>query len=279
MVQFEAAKDSVGTERDRERASYTLSRIALALCVASLTSVALAQTKQPAPLPLPAAEPKVYEVHRTKDPINVDGKSDEKAWKQAAWTSDFVDIEGAIKPKPRFRTRAKMLWDDQYLYIAAELEEPEVKASLTKHDSVIFHDNDFEVFLKPLVDQEGYFEFEMNALNTGWDLYLNKPYRMGGKADNSWEMEGLKTAVAVQGTLNHPEDKDTGWTLEIAIPWTAFSSRQPVPKPEAGTEWRINFSRVEWKVGQPKEDNWVWSPQGVVNMHVPERWGYLRFKR
>ncbi len=260
-------------------------RVAGVLCLmAAVSSYAQAPKNiqdswtHPTPLAPPAGEPKVYEAHRAAKAIVVDGKLDDKAWKKAAWTDDFVDIEGDIKPKPRFRTRAKMLWDDQYLYIAAELEEPEVKATLTKHDSVIFHDNDFEVFLKPLPKEEGYFEFEMNALNTGWDLYLNKPYRYGGKADNSWEMEGLKTAVDVQGTLNNPADKDKGWTVEIAIPWTAFASRQLVPKPVAGTEWRIDFSRVEWKAGQKKEDNWVWSPQGVVNMHVPERWGYLRFK-
>ena len=60
----------------------------------------------------------------------------------------FVDIQGATQPRPRFRTRAKMLWDDEYFYIAAELEEPHVWATLTEHDSVIFHDNDFEVFLE-----------------------------------------------------------------------------------------------------------------------------------
>ena len=111
-----------------------------------------------------------------------------------------------------------MLWDDNYLYIAAELEEPNVTGTLTKHDSVIFKDNDFEVFIKPLPETESYYEFEMNALNTGWDLFLPKPYSQGGKADNSWDIAGLKTAVAVQGTLNHPSDTDHGWTLEIAYP-------------------------------------------------------------
>jgi hypothetical protein len=118
----------------------------------------------------------------------------------------------------------------------------------------------------------------MNALNTGWDLYLNKPYKQHGKADNSWDIPGLKTAVAVQGTLNNSNDKDHGWTIEIAYPWSAFTSRQDVKQPQVGTEWRINFSRVEWKIGQKKEDNWVWSPQGVINMHVPEHWGYLHFR-
>ncbi len=223
-------------------------------------------------------EPESYDCFRANSPVQVDGRLDDRAWRGAEWTTDFVDIEGSAKPLPRFRTRAKILWDDEYLYIGAELEEPEVKATLTKHDSVIFHDNDFEVFLKPKGDSSGYFEFEINALNTGWDLYLNKPYREGGKADNSWEIPGLKTAVAIAGTLNDPSDKDQGWTVEMAFPWSAFASRLPVTKPAMGDEWRINFSRVEWKAGQAKEDNWVWSPQGLINMHVPERWGYLRFR-
>ncbi len=223
-------------------------------------------------------QPKSYKCYPAKTPVRIDGKLDDPAWKAAAWTTNFVDIEGSIKPAPRFRTRVKMLWDDEYLYIAAELEEPDVKATLTKHDSVIFHDNDFEVFLKPSVEEPGYYEFEINALNTGWDLYLNKPYRHGGKADNRWNIPGLKTAVAIHGKLNDSRDKDHGWTVEMAFPWSAFASRLPVTKPKAGDEWRINFSRVEWKVGQPKEDNWVWSPQGIINMHVPERWGYLHFR-
>jgi hypothetical protein len=241
------------------------------LCLtAILSAVAPAQQAQPAPLS--------YDCHRTATPIVIDGKLDDPAWKQAPWTSDFVDIEGASKPTPRFRTHVKMLYDDKYLYIAAELQEPNVTATLTQHDSVIFHDNDFEVFIKPLPQTESYYEFEMNAFNTGWDLFLNKPYNENGKPDNSWDIAGLKTAVAVQGTINQPGDTDQGWTLEIAYPLDAFNSRQTVPPPQPGTVWRINFSRVEWKPGNPKEDNWVWSPQGVINMHVPDRWGFLRFR-
>jgi hypothetical protein len=240
------------------------------VCLASLAI--LAAQAQTAPTPLS------YECHRAKTPIHIDGKPDDAAWKEVPWTSDFIDIEGATKPEPRFRTRAKMLWDDRYLYIAAELEEPNVTGTLTKHDSVIFKDNDFEVFLKPLPETDSYYEFEINALNTGWDLFLPKPYNKGGKADNSWDIDGLKTAVAVQGTLNHPGDKDRGWTVEIAYPLTAFELRQHVSLPKPGTTWRINFSRVEWTAGNPKEDNWVWSPQGVINMHVPDRWGYLHFR-
>jgi hypothetical protein len=230
------------------------------------------------PYPPMTWTPKKYEAYKVSKPLKIDGDINKKAWKKAAWTDDFVDIEGPLKPNPKYHTRVKMLWDDNYLYIAAQLEEPDVKATLTKRDSVIFHDNDFEVFVKPLPTEDGYFEFEMNALNTQWDLYLNKAYRQGGKADNSWDSAGLKTAVKVQGTLNKSDDKDQGWTLEIAYPWKGFDTRQPVPQPVAGTEWRINFSRVEWTTGKPHEDNWVWSQQGVINMHVPDRWGYLEFR-
>ena len=241
------------------------------LCLAALIAIAApAQQMQTTPLS--------YDCPRVSTPIHIDGKLDDAAWTKAQWTTDFVDIEGTAKPTPRFRTRAKMLWDDNYLYIAAELEEPNVHGTLTRHDSVIFHDNDFEVFIKPLPETESYYEFEMNALNTGWDLFLPKPYRENGRPDNSWDIVGLKTAVAVQGTLNDSTDMDRGWTLEIAYPLHAFAARQAVPLPHQGTVWRINFSRVEWKPGQPKEDNWVWSPQGVIDMHIPSRWGYLRFR-
>jgi Carbohydrate family 9 binding domain-like len=244
----------------------------------TLTTACLATLLAAAAYAQSTTTPLSYNCYRTATPIHIDGKLDDPAWQLAKWTSDFVDIEGATKPTPRFRTRAKVLWDDRYLYIAAELEEPNVTGTITKHDSVIFKDNDFEVFIKPLPETKSYYEFEVNALNTGWDLFLPKPYSEDGKSDNGWDIAGLKTAVAIQGTLNHPGDADRGWTLEIAYPLTAFDSRQHVPPPRAGSVWRINFSRVEWTPGNPREDNWVWSPQGVINMHVPDRWGYLHFR-
>ena len=232
--------------------------------------------------------PKTYECPKATEAVKIDGRLVDAAWKQAPWTDYFVDIEGDAKATPRFRTRAKMTWDSNYFYIAAEMEEPHVWGTLTKHDSVIFQDNDFEVFIDPNGDTLEYYEFEINALNTGWDLFLNKPYRHGGKADNGWEIPGLRTAVHIDGTLNDPRDTDRGWSVEIAIPWKALAqyAHKPAP-PQPGDEWRMNFSRVEWqhtvvdgkyqKVPKTKEDNWVWSPQGVINMHVPEKWGRVRF--
>jgi hypothetical protein len=234
-------------------------------------------------------QPKQYDCHRANGALKIDGHLEDPAWRAAEWTDAFIDIVGVDHAKPRFRTRVKMLWDDEYLYIGAELEEPDVWATLTAHDSVIFRDNDFEVFLNPTGDGLRYFEFEINALNTGWDLFLPKPYSKGGTADNGWEMPGYKSAVAIDGTLNDPRDRDKGWSVELALPWAAFVERSGKGRPNIGESWRMNFSRVEWqvrvvdgkyeKVPGLKEDNWVWSPQGVVNMHVPEKWGVVRFAK
>ena len=141
-----------------------------------------------------------------------------------------------------------MLWDDQYFYIAAQLEEPHVWGTLTQHDAVIFHDNDFEIFIDPDGDNHEYYEIEINALNTEWDLFLKKPYRDGGPAVDAWEIPGLKTAVHVEGTLNDPRDKDKFWSVEFAFPWKALAGLRPSARPPRdGDQWRINFSRVEWQ--------------------------------
>lgn len=234
--------------------------------------------------------PNGYVCHYATNGINIDGNLDEADWARAAWTTDFVDIAGPAKAKPRFRTRAKMLWDDNYLYVCAEIEEPHVWATLTNHDSVIFRDPDFEVFIDPKGSTHNYYEFEMNALNTGWDLRLDKPYLDHGKPHDEWNIPGLKTAVHVRGTINNPADVDQGWNVELAFPWKALEvyARHSGP-PTEGEQWRMNFSRVEWQISttnsiyQKKpatpEDNWVWSPTGVVDMHRPEMWGRVQFTR
>jgi hypothetical protein len=134
----------------------------------------------------------------------------------------------------------------------------------------------------------------VNALGTPWDLLLIKPYRDGGPAMHGWDIAGLKSGVDVRGTINRPGDRDDGWSVEIAMPWKILREVVPGQKPpRAGDRWRVNFSRVEWQVNADgtryvkrlrpgttnplPEDNWVWSPQGAIDMHMPERWGYVQF--
>lgn len=232
--------------------------------------------------------PRGYVCYRAESQIKLNGRMDDPAWRNAPWTKPFIDIEGLEKPSPTWDTRVKMLWDDYYFYVAAKMVEPHVWATLTKHDSVIFHDNDFEVFIDPDADNHQYYEYEINAFGTDWDLRLTKPYRDSGQALNGWEIPGLRKAVHVEGTVNDPTDEDEWWGVEMAFPWAVLGeySKDPAP-PRAGDQWRVNFSRVEWDVnvvdgkyekikGRP-EHNWVWSPQHAINMHRPEFWGYVQF--
>ncbi len=253
------------------------------------------QAQEP-PIPISSRH---YVCYKAASPVVVDGLINEADWNSVPWSEYFVDIEGSLKPLPTYKTRMKMLWDDKYLYIAAELEEPHVWATLTERESVIFYDDDFEVFIDPDGDTHHYIEYEMNAFNTQWDLLLLKPYRDDVKqnvAIDNWNINGMRSAVYVDGTVNNPADTDKGWTLEIAFPLDALTELSATGKnPVQGEQYRIGFSRVDWTVdvvdGKYKkrthkvdgiekplpENNWIWSPQGVIAMHQPETWGFLQF--
>lgn len=271
-----------------------------------------------------ASYPRQYVAYRLgeDEKIDVDGKLDDTAWERVGWTADFVDIE--TQTTPRLATRAKMRYDDEFLYVGAWLEEPQAFANISstchcnegpgsEKDQVVFHDNDFEIFIDADGGTHYYKEFEMNALNATWDLCLDKPYWDGGN-ENSTRKFGVKGfddlrpwggpragftgAHVAAGEINRPSAGSTEyWTAEVALPFykLAFNTSAQVP-PRPGRFWRINFSRVQWAVdviadryikapscqscrvpGTASEDNWVWSRQGVVDMHRPERWGMLQF--
>lgn len=178
------------------------------------------------------------------------------------------------------------------------------------HDLVnctVADDNDFEIFVSPDGTNWFYKEIEINAANATWDLCLNKPYDDNGYENSTrvfgaggFEMQPpMHSAVHVDGILNDPTSPHQYWSLEVALPLSrlVYNTTSTLPLTN-GTFWRVNFSRVEWAVkvvngtyqkypscqscpvpGSPVEDNWVWSPQGEIAMHEPERWGMLQFSR
>lgn len=237
--------------------------------------------------------PPGYVCYRVTHPINIDGKLSPEEWDMIPWTYDFTDIEGDKRPAPHFQTRAKMAYDSTGMYFAAYMEEPHVWATITQHDAVIFHDNDFELFLNPSGDTHNYMEYEVNALGTVWDLFLTKPYRDHPAVLNNWEFAGMKSAVYIDGTINNPNDTDRSWSVEVFIPWESiYQPMRRAKAPQAGEQIRVNFSRVQWttaidngqykKVPIPGEDkireyNWVWAPTGVIDIHRPEFWGFVQF--
>ncbi len=246
------------------------------------------------PIPQIPFAPRQYLCRETDVAIVIDGNLDDIPWATAPWSDPFVDIEGPGKKPPKFLTKTRMLWDQQYLYVGALLLDPNLWGTMKKRDSVIYYDNDFEIFIDPDGNNHQYYELEINTLGTEWDLRLEKPYRDGGPAIDSWDISGLKTAVYHEGSVNDPSDTDILWTVEMAIPWQALGEfTERAAPPEYEDIWRINFSRVQWKLKIQNgkyvkgidsktgkhfpECNWVWSPQGLIAMHYPEMWGEVMF--
>jgi len=231
-----------------------------------------------------------YLSQKIEDTIVIDGLLDDPIWQQIAWTTDFVDIEGIDHRVPNHRTRAKICWNSDYIYIAAELQEDHIWATLTKRDDKIYLDNAFEVFIDSDGDGHNYMELQINAYNTIWDLYMRQPYGIDGSANaiSGWQANGLQHAVHVNGTINNPSDVDTSWTVELAIPQSVFGDFS-----SWGTFnnlWRINLCRVDWPLDiinnayarppidhdYPKVGNFsAWSPTGEYNTHRPDRFGYV----
>eukprot|EP00466_Bigelowiella_natans_P012104 jgi/Bigna1/34803/e_gw1.7.56.1 len=245
--------------------------------------------------------PRQYVAYKLEEgkPISIDGRMDEEAWSEVGYTETFVDI--STETTPRLDTRAKIRWDDEFLYIGGHVTEPEAFANIssTCHCNVVFHDNDFEVF----VDADGtthfYKEFEINAANATWDLCLNKPYLDNGYENSTrvfgvhgfddmrpW---GMMTLHNISIATVNPRANAPYWSVEIALPLAklAYNTTAVVP-PRKDTFWRINFSRVEWavkihsvedpKTGKKTERSPPCQPTSrVIDMHYPERWGFLQF--
>lgn len=247
-----------------------------------------------------------YTAYKIEESITVDGSLGEESWKTIERSARFRDLVSG--DSAYLDTRAAVCWDNQYLYVGFWVEEPYLQASHTKRDAPIYEDNDVELFI---AGEDGYYEFEINSYGTIYevlffwmDSYVKKEYQKipwfkrdapGARIFNGvgyrhprgqrigfwkWDMPGIKTGVHMNGTMNKDNDKDKGWTVEIAIPWSSLKiladGRHLPPVP--GETWRMDFSRFNRKKGSEKDSGgWAWSPHGVWDSHVPECFTYITF--
>lgn len=223
-----------------------------------------------------------YTAQKINGSISIDGDINKPVWKNANWSKRFVDM---VTGEPgMYNTQTALLWNNLHLYIAFYAEEPFVEAHLTERDSIVFLENDLEVFID---GGNCYYELEVNAANTVYEVFFiwkdaytkgskfdvpqfdvhhPQAYTFGGDYDRSgasfwkgtnprgirwaftnFDMPGLKTAVQVDGTLNDNSDIDKGWSLEIAIPWSSLqllANERPIP-PVNGDVWNIFLGRFQ----------------------------------
>jgi hypothetical protein len=223
-----------------------------------------------------------YTCYRARSPIRVDGDLNKPVWQSAPKSRRFVDI---VSGAPGiYDTRAAALWDDDNLYIGFWAEEPFVTAEQHQRDSLIFLENDIEVFID---GGDTYYEFEINALGTVYEVFYiwQDAYRRDGRFDASefdirtrtaltfggnhdraggsfwwgthprklrhafldWDFPGLQSAVHVDGRINDPSVVDQGWWVELAFPWRGMkwlADGRSLP-PKDGDVWRIFFGRYQ----------------------------------
>jgi cellulose/xylan binding protein with CBM9 domain len=231
----------------------------MALCIAShLTLKADAQVPR---LPL-------YEVTQTRTPIKVDGKLNEEAWTKAQSVGDFVNNSDGSKSS--YKTEAKLLYDENFLYFAFHCADDNIWSSLTRRDEHLWEEEVVEVFLQADPRQPSYIELEVNPLGTMLDIYLlgiRQPLHY-----ESWNSEKLRWAVQVFGTVDGKAGDDY-WTCEIALPMEDIvtASRRP---PQAGDRWRMNLYRAEHL---PNVALLAWSPTLENDFHLPKRFGEIVF--
>eukprot|EP00483_Globobulimina_turgida_P003659 UN03665 len=184
-----------------------------------------------------------YKLVANEQPDISDGKLIEKAWTDISFSDLFVDI--ANLAVPRFNTQMKMRWDTNWLYVGAQIYEPEIWANLSADETVIFHDNDFEIFVDADGSNHYYKEYEMNANNNTWNLCLNVPYSDGGYENstrvfdkNGWTMiPPLQCGTYIDGELNNPTNRDYYWSVEIKMPIESllYNQTQIIPGSMNGT--------------------------------------------
>ena len=189
-----------------------------------------------------------YSIHQSVAPIQIDGHLDEYAWERAEQINDFKRILNDYD-KIEAPTRAKMLWDDTYLYIGFHCDDREMWAVYENEDDKLWEEEVVEIFIDPDGDGKNYLELEVSPTNTVVDLLI-KSVEPDFVSDKDWDIVGLKTAVQLHGTVNDVSDKDLGWSVEIAIPWTTFVDMDTKgTPPKEKDSWRLNLYRIERSAG------------------------------
>jgi hypothetical protein len=249
-----------------------MKKVMLFLLAAALFTLPLTVSTSPEGVPKAALATHHYTIKRTPSPINVDGKLDEPVWKKA----EPIKLRVKNGQEPKQATTAWIVWNDQYIYVAWKCVDTHIWATLKQRDEPLYNEEVVEVFIDPSGDKDNYLELEVNPLGALWDGYiLNRGQTITGIL--AWNSFEIKWAVFVEGTVNNPADKDTGWSVELALPLKDIYNAPHNP-PRDGDLWRLNLYRIDRPegAGDPGEGS-AWSPVSGRTFHDPDRFGEVIF--
>ncbi|MBK7858269.1 MAG: carbohydrate-binding family 9-like protein [Archangiaceae bacterium] len=213
-----------------------------------------------------------YKAPRAAKAPVVDGKLDDPAWKVAPEVVLTASFDGHAVTR---RTGARLTYDDQFLYVAFDCEDPDVWGTKRNKDDDIYNEDAVEVFFNASSDLANYNELQVSPHNVNFDArFVSR--RSDLPTAMKWE-SGMVTAVDVRGTLDDDSDKDLGWSAEMKIPIAGLANVPHVP-PQKGDTWRFNFYRLEHLKRREQIEGQSFSPLFVGDFHALPRFGKLVFE-
>lgn len=210
----------------------------------------------------------------------IDGSAEDPAWQHAEVIEGFrLPWLGEAARPARTTTRARLLWDREYLYFHAEMEDTDLYADIVEEDGQTWENDVFELFFKPADDAPGYYELQVSAAGTRMDMFLPRRGAGGYRRFKSDGRFRWQTAVQRRGTLNHWQDADEGWSVEGRIPWTDFL--RTGGRPTVGERWKFALCRYDYSVAFEGPELSTCAPlasKQVPDFHAYEDYAGLRFE-
>ena len=237
----------------------TALRRALSILLVPWLGVAAARGDAETPV-VPAAEPTgALQAHRLSGAIQIDGRLDEEAWRDAAAAGHFIQEAPRYGQDATSPTEVRVLYDDQYLYVGARMHHPAAAGRVT--GLVHRRDRDsasdwFGVAVDSVHDRRTAHEFRVNAAGVQRDVLLYADTSTDDTWDALWD-----SSVTV--------DPD-GWTAELRIPISLLRVRSG----DGDQSWGVNFVRVDqdpqetsrWHVAARSENAFVSSFPSLVGL-------------
>jgi len=192
--------------------------------------------------------------------FKLNGNLDKPVWKKAQPAHLEYQLADYVA-RPEISTTVRVLWSDQYLYLAYESPFTELTifkpANLKTEREGLWDRDVVEAFIgTDAGNSKRYTEYEVAPTGEQLDLLIGGP----GKS-LEWN-SGFQSAVKAN-------TRKKVWTTEMRIPLSALSDTPP----KAGTRWRLNLYRHD----RAHKTFLAWSPTLTRTAHTPEKFGVLEF--
>lgn len=210
---------------------------------------------------------------RAERPPALDGRLGDAVWEKAEVIDRFPAFWKGLDTGKT--TKARLLWDDEALYFAAELTDAELRSFGTKRNDMLWNGDVFELFFKPSTEKTGYYEFQVNPKSVVLELQIpGAPFNFRELAAKP--PLGFRAVAQVDGTLDQPGDKDRGWSVEGRIPWSIFEPTGGRPK--AGDVWSFALCRYDYGPEGTEPVLMSSAPLKRPSFHRTEDYGRLKFE-